>query len=282
MALITSPFAFANSVDTLTGTPPAVVPGITFTTGSANTDGTAVTVLSALAFDVHYLVIGIAGTAVTGGVDCSTLIDILVDPAGGTSWSSFIDDLSAGFLATMSGTNSWPGYFHFPVYVAAGSSIGLRARSNNGSLSTGKVIAWAYGNPNRPDMWWCGQKVETVGVTPTTSKGTNVTPGASGTYGSWTTIGVATTGRWGAYQIGVNGSDSAPSSGSTFWQIGANSTQLAGTQTIGRGIGSTALGCMVMPGPCWCDIPEGTTLQLRATFDNAAVETITASIYGVY
>ena len=240
------------------------------------------TVLSALGFDVHYLVLGFAGTSRSGN-DSSTLCDVLIDRAGGTSWSSLIDDLSIGFLAAQTGTNSWPGgYFHFPLYIPAGASIGLRARNNSGSLTTGRVIAYAYGNPNRPDRWWCGTGVETIGVVPTTSKGTDVVPGASGTYGSWTGIGTTTTARWGAIQIAVNGSDASPSSGATFWQVGANSTQLDGTQTIGRGIGSTCLGCMVMPGPMWVDVPEGTSLQLRATFDNAATETFTASIYGVY
>ena len=282
MALVIPPFAFANSVDTMTGTPPATTPGVNFQTTTANADGSTVTLLSALAFDVHYLILGFSNTAIVNS-DSSTLADILIDRAGGTSWTNFIDDLAVGFLIGQSSTNSWPGgYFHFPVYVPAGASLGVRARNNNGSLTTGRAIAYAYGNPNRPDQWWCGTTVETLGVVPTTSKGTDVTPGASGTYGTWTTIGTATSSRWGAMQIAINGSDAAPSFGSTFWQVGSNSTQLTGTQTMGAGLGSTGLGCTVMPGPIWCDIPESTTLQLRATFDNTATEIITASIYGVY
>lgn len=283
MSLILPPWAFANEVDTMTGTPPATSPGVSFTTGAANTDGTAVTLLSALAFDAHYLVIGFSSTRASA-VDHNALADILIDPAGGSSWVSLIDDLSCGMISPpgsdIVGMSAW---YHFPLFVKSGSSIGMRARSTAGSLSGGKCVMYAYGNPSRPELWWCGSGVETLGAVPATSKGTAITPGSSGTYGSWTTIGTSTA-RYGAYEIGLNGGvDATPTVGCYYLQIGVNSLKLDGSQTVWRTLSTGAGGCWGKPGgPQKCDIPSGSVLQLRATFDTTAGEALNATIHGVY
>lgn len=283
MGLLLPLFRFANEVDTMTGTPPASDPGVTFTTGAANVDGTAVTLLSALAFDCHYLVVGFSGTHVST-TDHNALADILADPGGGTSWTSIIDDLSMGMLARQGAEAcAMSCWYHFPLFIAAGNSIGLRARSTVGGLTTGRCVVYAYGNPSKPELWWCGSKVETLGSVPSTSKGTAVTPGASGTFGSWTTIGTSGA-RYGAYQIGISGNvDATPVAGTCYWQIGISSAQIPGTQTIWRTFGAGSGGHIAQPGgPSWCDIPTGTVLQLRNTFDTTGPEAINATIHGVY
>lgn len=68
---------FANQVDNLTGTPPTTTVGANFTAGANNADGTSVSVLSALAFDVHYLVVGIGGVSIAGQLPgCNSLQSI--------------------------------------------------------------------------------------------------------------------------------------------------------------------------------------------------------------
>lgn len=282
MGLIVPPWGFANVVHNLTGTPGAIKPGTNFSAGASNADGSVVSVLSALAFDVEYLIIGHAGMFSGGAADSAALMDVMTDPAGGTSWGSFIDDLAVGFTADVVALVNVGNWYHFPVYIKAGTSVGVRARTARGTaITTGQVVMYAFGNPSRPDAWWCGQKVETLGVTASTSSGTNVSPGNTGTYGSWTTIGT-TTHPWGSVQLGINGVDNNTDALGYHWQIGYGSTKLPGSPTIHYQTNITEFGHTVgLQIPIWCDIAAGTTMQARATCSGTA-EVIDVALYGVY
>ena len=283
MALIIPPFKFNNEIDNLTGTPSGTgVFGTSFSTSaSANADGTAVSVLSALAFDVHYLVISIGG--INGAAaDAECLLDILVDPAGGTSWSGLINDLVCGMSVTPSATAASTCVYNFPIFIKSGTSIGVRARSAHTSqISTGRVVIWAYGNPSEPDLWWCGSQVESLGINAATSKGTDVTPGNTGAYGSWTTI-VTSTAPYGALQFQMNGTDGTAANLGYYFQVGVGSAQLQGSPTIARVLTTSEVGPHTGPfSPIWCDIPSGTVLQIRGTCSGTA-EVWNGAVYGVY
>lgn len=283
MSLILQPFKFCNSVDNLVGTPSGTgVFGTNFTANSSNSDGTAVTVLSALAFDVHQLVIAIGGISLASA-NSNCLLDVLVDPAGGTSWSPLIDDLVCG-MTPIVGTASGPGNIYaFPIFIKAGSSIGVRARTaHTTNITTGRIVMWAYGNPSRPDMWWCGQKVESLGINAGSSKGTNVTPGNSGTYGSWATIGTSSA-RYGAVQFQMNGTDGSAVALGYYFQLGVGSTKLPGSPTIARTLTTSEVGALTGPGnPIWCDVPASTPWQIRATCSSTGAEVWNGAVYGVY
>lgn len=160
--------------------------GTSITGGASNADGTAVTVLPALAHDCEYLWLGISGTAITLGTSANAaLMDLLIDPAGGTSWTSIIDDLIVGFASGTStqftsGGSSMPLEYHFPLWLPAGASIGARIRTQGGSPGTvTRIMAQVCGGNKNPASWWCGQKVETVGtMDPSNSLGQLHTPGA--------------------------------------------------------------------------------------------------------
>lgn len=269
-------------VSNLTGTPPAATVGTNFTAGASNTDGTSVSVISALSHDLHYLIVGIGGVNVSTG-DGQGLLDILIDRAGGTSWSSFIDDLVCGFTPTpAAGTAGIQQWYHFPLFVPAGASLGVRARTaHTANITSGRVVIYGYGEPSRPDMWWCGTGVESLGINEASSKGTNVTPGNSGTYSSWTTIGTSSY-RYGAVQFGVNGSDATASAIGYYWQIGYGSTQLPGSPTAFMATSTNEVSSRTGFGQIiWCNAPASTVWQLRATASGTA-ETYNAAIYGVY
>jgi hypothetical protein len=74
-------------------------PGSAATPGTANVAGTAVTIatVSPLAKDacLVYMQIGFSRTT-TSTIDRSQSMDLLIDPAGGTSWSSLIDGILVG------------------------------------------------------------------------------------------------------------------------------------------------------------------------------------------
>ncbi len=282
MGLILPPWYFANAVDNVTGTPVANDFGTAFTANASNADGTAVSVLSSLAFDAHYLIVGVAGINSSTN-DCNALMDVLSDPAGGTSWGSFIDDLVCGMSPIPSisrGMNTW---YHFPVFIKSGTSLGVQARNASASnITTGRVTMRAFGNPSRPEMWWCGQKVESLGINAASSKGTNVTPGDTGAAGTWTTIGTAG-GDYGAVQFGVNGSDNNSLSRGYIWQIGYDSVQLPGSPNFYVGM-SAAEESVPREGfnqLINCHVPNGKVMQAKATCSGTN-EVFNAAIYGVY
>lgn len=157
--------------------------GTSLIPGTSNSDGSAVTVLPALAHDCEYLVLGVAGFSVSGG-NGSALMDLLVDPGGGTSWSEMITDLLCGYTAVADYDGSTPPpsaplMYHFPIWLPAGTSIGALARCARSSsfAASPRIIAYAAGGNRNPASWWCGQKVETVGtMDPSNSRGQAVTP----------------------------------------------------------------------------------------------------------
>lgn len=273
--------SFARCTDIFTGTPQAANAGVNFTFGASSADGASVSVLAAVPHDIHYLVIGIAGGNLSGA-DAQCLFDILVDPAGGSSWSELIDSLIGGFTPLPAAGGGWtPSFYHFPLWIKSGSSLGVRGRTKHtAAITTGRIIIWAYGEPNRPEMWWCGSKVESLGINAGTSSGTNVTPGNSGTFGSWADIGGTTSGRFGAIQLGINGSDAAATAVGYHWQIGHGSLKMLGSPTIYSSNGTSETGQRIYSGPIYCDIPAATQMQVRGTCSGTA-EVHNVALYGV-
>jgi len=281
MALITPPLAFAYCTDNLTGTPAAATPGTAVTAGgSANTDGTAVTLLSALGHDAHFICI-----TLNGGAGSSTatdaLLDILVDPAGGTSFSELISDLACGYTASsVAGTGAPMARWFFPLWIAAGTTIGAQVRSAAAGI-TKRVICTVYGEPSRPDMWWCGQGVETLGANPATSKGTTITPGSSGAAGTYTNVGGPTTYRYGAVQLSLQGPDATATARGGYWNIGADSARLPGSPTLYTSMNTSEQLAFANGMPIWCDIPAGKQLQVAGTL-SGTTENYNACLHGVY
>lgn len=275
---------FTFEADIFTGAAPvAADPGVQFTTSAtAHNDGTAVTLLSALSRDACYLVLAFSNTS-AAAADPGVLADVLVDPAGGTSWTDLISDLLIGGAADQAAGVGSNLYYHFPIWIPAGASIGVQARRANTGALTGRVNAWVYGEPKRPDQWWCGQAVESLGVTPASSKGTGHVPAAAGAYSTWATIGTSTK-RYGALQLGIGGTDSNALNATTYWQMGVGSQLLPGAPTILTG--TTTSETMSREGtqqPIWCDLPSGTALQVQAQGSAGAPgESHDVAFYGVY
>lgn len=275
--LVATPFYFQRVSHNTTV---ASTCGDAFTAAANNADG-AVVALGTLTHEAHYLIVGLGG-ANLNAVATYALADIVIDPAGGTSWASFIDDLTFGFSLGVSTPGEMRRYWHFPIFVPSGAALGVRARtSHTADLTTCRCTFWAYGSPTRPEMWWHGRKVETLGVTPASSAGTSVTPGSAGAYGSWTTIGTAGA-NYRAVQIGFNGSDAASNAAGLSFQIGINSQQLAGIPDIWAATSNAeAMGAAGQHMPFYCDIPAGTQVQVRAASTGTA-EAHQVALYGVY
>jgi hypothetical protein len=272
---------FTFEVDNLTGTPSSATPGTNFTFGGSSADGTAVEILGALARDVCYVEVECGGCD-TGGEDNSALADLLVDPAGGSAWANLAANLvaGAGTIPTQ-GTRGFVHRYSFPIWISAGSTVGWRARKAGATASTnGYVVIRAYGEPRRPETWWCGTGIESLGITEASSKGTAHTPGNTGTYSAYAAVGT-TTRRYGALQLGVNSSDATMLGVGYYWQMGAGGVQLAGTPTLYVSGSTAEIAYRVLPGTVWVDVASGTELQVRATCSGTA-EAWDVGYYGVF
>jgi hypothetical protein len=276
MALASAPPAFAYYSSNYASTPSASA-GTAFTSGANDADGTAVSCIAALGHDVHWVRVRTVTTG-TSTADNNTAGDLLIDPAGGTSWTPLINDLVCG--QGLSLTEPWARVYEFPLFIAAGTSIGWQAKTAHTAGIGGRIIVEVCGEPSRPETWWCGQGVETLGISD--SKGTAITAGASGAAGSWTSVGSATTRHCRAVQLGVNGSDATALTAQYHFEIGHNSQRLPGSRIHFCAISSGEDGKHTTMGLINCNIPAGTQMQARATSSSAGPEDIHVAIYGVY
>lgn len=277
MSLATSPVRFTRASDNYPATPSAMPTGTNFTAGANQADGTAVSLIAAIAHDVHFFRIRIQGVS-TSGADSNALGDVLIDPAGGTSWSPLVNDICCGFGGASSTT--YMRMYEFPLYIASGSSIGWRAKAQHtANITTGYILIEAYGEPTNPAMWWCGQGVETLGAT--AAKGTAITPGNSGAAGTWTSVGSTTTKQIKSMQLGVNGSDNNSLNVTYHAEMGYGSVKLPGSGISFANVSTIESANHMNPLPVGCSIPVGTQMQARATCSGTA-EDIYVALYGVY
>ncbi len=267
--------SFTRFLDNMNATP-SLTPGTAVTAGANNADGSAVAALSALPFDCELLVIGIGGFNTNTALG-KVLLDILVDPAGGTSWASLIDDLLAGFTAISTASISVPLWYKFPLYIKAGSTLGLRARTaHTADITTGNVVLQAYGGNRNPQSWWCGQKVESIGITAASSKGTDFTP-VSGSFSSWANFGSPLSAHAHAMQFACQGSDAASLGTNYNVEFGVGSTKIAPTMV--KIMNTTELGWSTPLEP-HVSLPSGAQLQVRG-IANGTAEVLDVAAYAV-
>lgn len=274
MSLIVPKWGWQQCTTNMSGTP-GTGTGTTVTAGANNADGTSVVLISALAHDCEYLIIGASGF--TDDVsNTNTLLDILIDPAGGTTWASapIINDLLAGY--TIGGASAYA--YHFPLWIKSGSSIGARARTARVATQAGKVVAMAFGNPSRPAQWWCGAQVQSIGITAASSKGTNHTAGNSGAYSAWTDMGSTLTYPCGALQFGMQGTSGSMNNLFYYFEFGVGSTRIG--QNFYKSTSSDFESYMGPSSTIFATLPAGAQLQVRGTCSGTA-QAIDVAAYAV-
>jgi hypothetical protein len=184
------------------GTQPSATYG-TALTPSTNAYGSWVTLISGanLINDVWEIDI-VAHDFYVSAVARDTLVGFGVDPAGGTSFTSLADLVCGPVGPLQSGGCS----FKFPLFIKAGSSIGMRASVNSANVTTGYVYCTVRGLPSHPEAVRAGSYIDQFGVSTATSAGTAVTPG-SASEGAWAELGTLTRPCW-HWNYGLGVSDS--------------------------------------------------------------------------
>ena len=262
--------------------------GVSVTAGANNTKGNVVTAMSALSHDVEYLRIGVHGYS-GSAVNSSTLIDIMIDYAGGTSWETdpLIPNLAAGFTSwaavdyntATGGVTHW---YDFPLWIPAGASLGARAQTAHTSdITTGGVVIQARGGNKNPASWWCGQRVTAIGIDTANSIGELVPTASAPSFGAWTNVGSALAADARAVQAMMQSdSDFSAQNAAVYGQIGISSTQIG--PNFVKATSSYEAGTWLPTGPIFIDIPAGTQLQARATREAGATADVDIAIYAVH
>lgn len=192
----------------LTTRPSVTSMGTAVTPGTAPTFGawTQVATAANIASDVYGVAICINNAAATATTR-NLLMDVGVDNAGGTAYLTKIPYLQGG-NATPYGLGSSGIWYYFPLYIAQGSSVAVRAMST--AVTAFNAMLYFYGQPRRIDAVRAGSYVDAFGFNTTGATGTAVTPGTTAE-GAWTQLGAATTSNYWWWQCGFNVADTTMS-----------------------------------------------------------------------
>ncbi len=204
---------FTWQTSNIAGTRPAANFGASVTPAQ-NSKGSYAAVLSTsdVAFDVFGMLININSNAVSAAAR-DTLVDIGVDPAGGSSYSVLVPNLLGSCATSL--TIGYGINYYFPIWVKAGSSIGARASINNATVGTLRVIVTVFGKPRLPQLAKVGTYVTDFGTTAASSSGTAVTSGTV-SVGAYTSLGTLAKEYW-HWQVGMGISDSTMTSGNIYY-----------------------------------------------------------------
>lgn len=259
-------------------TAPTTTPGVSVTPGSG-AKGSYVQLASAanLANDVYGILLWV-NTGNTTATIRDILIDIGVDPAGGTSYSQTVG-INNIFAPQDSSAPQGGRWFWFPLFIKAGQSVGVRAQANN--TSTVRVMATFFGMPSRPECIRAGQYSETIGVSG--NGGTPFTCGNTAAEGSWTSIGTTTRPLW-WIQLCAGHNVGTTTGQMYFFDLayGDASNKTIITENIPQFNPGTS---EQSGGPCamwdgFCEVPAGATLYVRGSASGTA-ETTEAVAVGI-
>lgn len=264
-------------------TTPSATPGTSVVPGASNAEGawTQVATAANMAYDVCLFYIAVGGGN-TSAQQKNHLLDIGVDPAGGTSYTAVISNLVCGQTqAVTTGGDE----FVFPFFVKAGSSVAVRVQGNNATAGTVRVVATFYGRPTQPEMAPCGTFSQTLG-TITSSAGTTVAPG-NAAEGSWVSLGTTTSDLW-HWQMGVQLSNATITAQYATYDLAygdaTNKEIIIEDQAIGF-YGTAEIKASILRGrhlvEAYRYVPSGSTIYARGRCSTAPTATYNVTAIGI-
>lgn len=269
---------FVSSIGT---TRPTATGMGTSVTPAQNAMGSYAQVLTALSQDVYGLWICInAGTA--AGLAKDMLVDIGVDPAGGSSYSVLVQEILCSCSATWNLQGAL--YWYFPIFIKAGSTVAARAATNNATVGTVRVWCACYGAPRDPRSVKCGSYVKSYGTVLASSSGTAVTEGTT-SEGAWTQLGtVAAADRPWYWQMGfgINNAAMAAALYHADLSIGdASNKRIVIQDQPYTMFGSESVSSILSCGFCEAPAPPGTLVYGRLQSSTTVQTGVSMAAYGV-
>lgn len=254
-------------------------PGVTVApSASAHTKGSWVEVVASAAHDVHLITIVSYGTFVSGG-RTTFLLDIGIGGAG--SETVLIPNLIVGYAGSGVGMKH---EYTFPLFIPAGTRISARCQANSNATSP-KILLELYGNPKYPEQWRVGTKVVDYGTNTTTSGGTSINTGSSGSYGTYTDIAASTSDDHWYWAVGSQCNNSSSVSSQYFcyeFAVGA----AAAERVFARKMLSISSAGPITSGPhpktgICKHIPAGSRVSARGKCDTTSAHQNQFALYGV-
>lgn len=265
------------------GANPGVNLGTSVIPGASNVEGSWTQVASSanIAQDCYWLFIQLsAGSTATAAKN--HLLDIGVDPAGGTSYTAIISNIDCGASPPMSSVGLRP--FTFPFFIKAGSSVAVRVQGSNATAGTVRVMAQFFGQPSAPQNVPIGAISQTFG-TITNSQGPTVTPGNAAD-GSWVDLG-ATSNRLWWWQLGYGIDNGTITAEYTYFEVAFGDVTNKHTifKTMHGGSTNETCGLLLMPqltAPgAFCPVPAGANIYVRARCGDAPDTGYHANVIGI-
>jgi hypothetical protein len=286
MLYVPSPGYHPFRVSNLPATPGTPYGTVVAAPATANTMGSWVQLLPALSEDIVGLYVMVNSWQRAGVLDRSLLMDIGIDPAGGASYSVLITNINVGAVGNgMVAAAAGERTFWFPIRIPAGATVAARVQSPVATAANVSVAVMGFGGSSRPEAQFVGSFAQTLGAVPASSRGTVLTPG-NGAFGSYTSLGTTTEDlSW--WQFGLGSTDASMAVVYTHYEVAfgdATNKSLLLTfidgHTSNEYIREFLSGNLIM-GQCYCPLPAGTQLWVRALASGAPDTGINASVIGV-
>lgn len=271
MALFPSGLSRFNFTYDNFGANPSATPGTSVTPGASNVEGSWTQVASSanIAQNIYAFYLRISDGA-TASAQKDHLLDIGVDPAGGTSYTAVISNIVCGSSGPITAAGGFE--FIFPLFIKAGSSVAVRIQGSNATAGTVRVGVKFYGLPSRPEAVPVGYFSETIG-TITNSQGVSFTPGNAAD-GSWVSLGTTVLPLW-WWQLAFQVSNATITAEYTTIELayGDGSNKHIICERMHQGTTSEQIGCVLNPNlflwEAFCPVPAGATLYVRGRCNNA-------------
>jgi hypothetical protein len=240
-----------------------------------HTKGAYAQLFASTDFDVWGISFMVGATSSAGAI-VNYLLDIAIGGAGS-------EQVIASNILIGNSRGIAPGspftFWFLPIFIPKGTRISARTQGSGGT-GVPYLMMTLTGGPSNP-LWPVFQGCMTIGINTAASGGTSLTPGATGTYSAWTSIGSALSREIKAFQpIFQAGSDS--NIGTLYYHLetGYSSTALS-RHLFACDSSENVIG--IYPAmPIYSRIPSGTQMQMRATCNTASPDPFEFGILGYY
>ncbi len=276
---------FGWSFNSIASVRPAAAMGTSVTPNpTANAKGAWVEIISGAqcARDVFGLYINVNSFGVAATAK-DAIMDIGVDPAGGTSYSVLIPDLLVSCASPVNILNGGVHYY-FPIWIKAGSSIAASISANAASATAASVNMQIWGSPRNPSQVKVGTYVISAGVVSASSRGTTITSG-TGSDGTLTALAtaIAKPAWWWQLGMGCNDSTMAAVYYHADLAIGSSTTlnKLVIQNQLWKANANEQLSGQLIAAGCGYHAPAGSNIYGRLQCSGTPDSALSLAAYGL-